>query len=60
MKDYCSLLQLAKECPGLQVSHAVGADVRAHTEQLITHPVKLGDGLIVPDEPGVNICFCVS
>ena len=40
------------------VTHAVGADIRAHTEQLVTHPVKLGDGLIVPDEPGVYISFC--
>ena len=40
------------------VAHAVGADVGAHTEQLIAHPVKFGYRLIVPDEPGVYISFC--
>ena len=40
------------------VTHAVGADIRAHTEQLVTHLVKFSDRLIVPDEPSVYVCFC--
>ena len=30
MKDFCSLLQLAKECPGLQVSITLGELVEAN------------------------------
>ncbi len=30
-----------------------------HTEQLVAHPVQLSYRLIVPDEPGVHVLFCL-